>query len=269
MNVAVLDNKKNTPPKLRYTLLELPRALHELSCLLPAHRWLKQRPKGSGQPVMVLPGFGASDNSTAIFRHYLKSWGYQALPWGHGANMDPRKINTFADVVTARDQILVEVIENLAKVNKETGQTVSLIGWSLGGILSRMIASQRPELIRQVITLGTPFGDPRSVAVYHIMERIHKHSIAENELEEWNAMCDAPLYKTPLSIIYSKSDGFVAPQIATKETTPFLENIQVCSSHVGFIVNPSVISLIADRLAQTEGAWQPYQYKGLGKLLYS
>ena len=212
----------------------------EMSALIPARHWLLRKGKGGeGQPVMCLPGFSAGDGSTAILRRFLRRWGYDARPWGLGQNMSPMEVASFEDVKKARDRLLAELETELEQIVEETGQKVSLIGWSLGGIMARWFASHHPQLVRQIITLGTPFGDPRAVIVYPLMERLRHHPMTEDDFDEWVDMCNAPLSDDiPLSIVYSRSDGFVSPHIATRQDTRTVENIHVPCSHVGFTVNP-------------------------------
>jgi hypothetical protein len=68
----------------------------------------------------------------------------------------------------------------------------------------------------------------------------------------------------PTSCLYSLTDGVVPPQEATIDGDPTLhENIQVPGSHVGLVFNGIVLSIVADRLAQPENNWQPFEPKGL------
>lgn len=256
-------------PRRLLTALELPRVAVEMAALLPAHRWLTKRPVGEGQPVICLPGFSAGDSSTMILRRYLKRWGYDARPWGLGQNMNPADMRSFDDVRRARDALLEQLLERLRQIFDETGEQVSLLGWSLGGLMARWFASHHPELVRQIITLGTPFGDPRDVVVYRLMERFSHSPMSDEDFAEWIAMCEAPLPDDlPLSIVYSRSDGFVSPRIATHRATDSIENIHVPCSHVGFTLNPLSLYVIADRLAQPKDDWMPFAREGLKELLF-
>lgn len=257
--------------RLLLTGLELPRVVCEMSALLPSRPWLLRVGRaGEGQPVVCLPGFSAGDGSTIILRRFLRHWGYDSRPWRQGQNLSPAEVRSFDDVRRGLDRRRASLESELRGVVDASGHRVSLIGWSLGGILARWFASQHPELVRQVITLGTPFGDPRAVVVYPLMERIHGRPMADRELDEWLAMCRAPLRpEIPLSIIYSRSDGFVAPHIATDVESARIENIHIHSSHVGFTVNPLSLFVIADRLAQSQQRWQPFARRGWRELLFS
>lgn len=264
--------KRHRPPYWRHTATELPRSIVEIGRLLTRrsaiqrlgrHR-ITQSDQLSPQSVMVLPGFSAGDSSTAILRGFLSHWGYDAQPWAQGNNMNPRTIEQFGDVTKALYGYVDKLTERLQALNDRSGQRVSLIGWSLGGIISRILASKNPELVRQVITLGTPFGDPRNTSVYAIFNKLRKHSMNDADVDQWLSLCNAPLGTIPLSILYSASDGLVSSHIAVKEAckqSPLLENIHVESSHLGFTCNPMALYIIADRLAQPEINWQPYRHR--------
>lgn len=258
----------NKPPHLFYSSVELPRVLQEMSLLLPAHSCLRKNCGGDGQPVMTLPGFGAGDYSTAILRRYLRRWGYDARPWEAGPNMNPREMNSF-DALREHMQTLLQFLTaRLEKINAETQRPIALIGWSLGGIVSRLLASSRPELVSQIISLGTPYGDFRSTVLYPLMSRINGDQIDQADVDAWQDISNAPLENVPLTVVYSKSDGFVAPHIATMPRGEWVENIAVVSSHVGFAVNPIVLNLVSGRLATPNREWQPYKPQGMARLLY-
>src|SRR5271170_217717 len=74
------------PPSLALLLLEAPRTFLAASLLLPALPLLRQAPRGDGHPVLVLPGFTASDVSTRVIRRYVSSLGYEAYGWQLGRN---------------------------------------------------------------------------------------------------------------------------------------------------------------------------------------
>jgi len=72
----------------------------------------------------------------------------------------------------------------------------------------------------------------------------------------------------PTTSIYSRTDGVVAWQCSVQEEGPLAENIEVHASHVGMGVNPTVLYAIADRLAQPDGQWQPFERTGLRRFIY-
>jgi pimeloyl-ACP methyl ester carboxylesterase len=261
-------NALPTPPKSIFALTEASRAIHELLGLLVAGRWLSSLPGGDNQPVMALPGFGASDASTRYIRKYAGKWGYDARTWEMGRNLYPNDTRGLDGVLAFMDQVTEQVGETLRVIKAETGEKTSLVGWSLGGIYSRQVAAAYPDLVRQVITMGTPFGDPRANIMWKIIRRVaDSPEPTDADLTRWVERATVPI-DVPLSVIWSNSDGIVSPEIATQPEAATSENIHVVSSHSGFLVNPLAFYVLADRLAQPADNWQPFERRGLRKHLF-
>ncbi|MCG3171535.1 MAG: hypothetical protein CALGDGBN_03157 [Pseudomonadales bacterium] len=264
----MLQHVAHRPPRTVYALLEFARAVNELASLLPANRWLAQLPGGDGHPVVTLPGFGGADGSTALMRRYITRWGYEAHPWPLGRNMDPAATRDMSGVLEFMDGVVTAMGEQLHRIHRRTKRRASLVGWSLGGLYSRQIAARFPDLVRQVVTLGTPFGDPRATIVWPIMRRlVDSPEPGLEDMRRWMAMARVPI-EVPLSVIWSRSDGFVHPSIACQPEGPFTENIHVCGSHMGFGSNPLAFYVMADRLSQPENGWQPFERSGWRRLLF-
>ncbi|MEP4889013.1 MAG: hypothetical protein ABJV04_03220 [Aliiglaciecola sp.] len=249
-------------PKKRHMLTE-GRALFELgttSLLMPL---LMQAPRGDKHPVMVLPGFLASDISTKPIRTFLKMKGYKSYGWGLGRNLGTHIVGG-QHIVS--DQLLNKVIELHVKYDKK----VSLVGWSLGGILAREIARAIPDCVRQVISLGSPFNGPQgSAPVAAKMFQLINGDL--NQREPHAAKRIIPPPEVPSTAIFSRSDGVAHWQscINSNEHLHSLsENIEVKGSHMGLGHNSQVLWIVANRLAQTEGKWQPFRQKTLHKILY-
>jgi pimeloyl-ACP methyl ester carboxylesterase len=122
---------------------------------------LARLPRGDGHPVLVLPGLGGTDTSTAPLRWLLGSLGYRAHGWGLGLNrgFGQRVTDGLDELLTARSE----------------GGPVSLIGWSLGGVHAVELARRWPDAVRNVITLGSPLSDrpplPASIPVTSVYSR--------------------------------------------------------------------------------------------------
>jgi hypothetical protein len=72
-----------------------------------------------------------------------------------------------------------------------------------------------------------------------------------------------------MSCLYSLTDGVVPPQEATLDGDPVMhENIRVLGSHTGLGFNPMVLAIVAERLAQPEGQWQPFKPEGWAGSVY-
>ena len=246
-------------PSLALALSEVPRALFETALLPVCAPRLAGAPRGDGHPVLILPGFLTSDASTYLLRNYLKTLGYKAYPWELGRNFGYRSIGLSGEHIRERVEMLAE----------KAGEKVSLVGWSLGGIISRQMAREIPELVRQVITLGSPFtGDPRATNVTPIYEMLTGDVLDESDIEARLADEVKPL-PVPSTAIFSKMDGVTAWEncLDAEEGTES-ENVEIYGSHMGLTLNPAVWSVVADRLAQPEGEWAPFDRAGLRKWVY-
>jgi pimeloyl-ACP methyl ester carboxylesterase len=205
-------------------------------------------PVGDGHPVVLFPGLGADAMAMEPLRRCCHELGYVACDWGRGCNTGPRgEVEGWLDLLT----------EGVAETAARHGRCASLVGWSLGGIYAREIARRRPDLVRQVITLGTPFagrGEHTNVGVLYQM--------LSGRLPDIDAALLARLAMTPpvpTTSIYSRSDGMVAWQACCEAAAPHAENVEVQASHIGLVWHPQVWAVVADRLAQPEGHWQPYE----------
>lgn len=235
-------------PSLLLVLTELPRALMELGSLPIASPALASAPDGDGHPVLVLPGFATSDLSTRILRRFLEGKGYDVHAWTLGRNLGLKAIG--------RDGR--KLIERLEAVHALTGKKVSLVGWSLGGLMARTLAGQRPDLIRQIITLGSPLGgDPKSTTVWRLYEGMTGDRVDDPDaVKHFEEAMTVP--QVQATAIYSKGDGIVPWQNCLMPDHDLTDNIEVLGSHCGLGVNPAVLYVVADRLAQPEGSWKPF-----------
>lgn len=235
-------------PATGWALLEPVRFAWELGALALTGPLLAAVPKGDGHPVMVLPGFAATDCGTVLLRNYLSLLGYEVFPWNLGWNLDQHSAGENGEYVARR-------IEEIAG---KTGRKVSLVGWSLGGVIAREAARRDPSQVRQVITLGSPFaGNPRATSLAILYEVITGNRLSQPESRERYRCGHRPL-PVPSSAVFSKSDGAVAWQNCVSETDAITENIEVHSSHTGFAANPAVFYAVADRLAQPEQGWRKF-----------
>ena len=246
------------PPSVFLALTELPRALAELSALGLVAPMLAKAPRGDGHPVLVLPGLGTTDLAMAILRQYLNRLGYAAHAWELGRNLGPKAIGDEGEKLLAR----------LQAVHDQTGQRVSIVGWSLGGMMARQVSRRAPGLVRQVITLGAPFsGSPRATNVWRAYQALTGDRIESDAVQAQLRESAAPP-PVPSTSIFSRQDGLVAWQNCLEPAGPETDNIEVHGSHCGLGVNPTVLYAIADRLAQADGDWHPFERSGLKAMIY-
>ncbi|EGP08503.1 hypothetical protein CSIRO_2231 [Bradyrhizobiaceae bacterium SG-6C] len=244
------------PPNLGLFLAE-GRGVFELNATLLMAPALLMAPRGDGHPVLVLPGLLASDVSTLILRRYLDLLGFSTHPWGFGRNT--------GGVYSMRDKLA----KLLTSVHNTTGRKVSLVGWSLGGVYARDLALQMPEMVRYVVTLGSPFaGDISATNARAIYEMLSGEKIADADLRDIRAIAgDLPV---PTSSLYTRTDGVVNWRTCLNRVSDTAENIEVTlASHIGIGVNAAALWAVADRLAQREGEFQPFDRAGPFSLAYA
>jgi pimeloyl-ACP methyl ester carboxylesterase len=253
----MMSKREPIPPPHPALLALEARAWFELVALLPALPLLALAPRGDGHAVLVLPGFLASDLSTAPLRRFLSSRGYDAHGWSLGRNHGPTP------------ETIVGLGRRFAEVRARQDRKMSLIGWSLGGIYARELARRFPSDVRQVITLASPFRDPGATAVSRWRSAWRGRDVgsdgaraeeANRDRERQRALVE-PL-DVPTTSLFSRTDGIVAWRSCLEEPGPLRENIEVQTSHTGMGHHPGVLLTIADRLAQAEGEWRPWGRRG-------
>jgi pimeloyl-ACP methyl ester carboxylesterase len=234
-------NNEITPPGPFLQLLEGRAGVEagQLMLALPLVRL--QATKGSGEPVLVLPGFMADDYSTIILRQYLKSIGYAAYPWGLGLNR--KRMLDFLPPLTQQVRDLMD----------RHGQKVRLVGWSRGGILAREIARDHPELVDRVITIGSPVKGGVSISsIGPLVKR--ETGLTSHELSQLLKLRQQSKINVPIKAIYSKLDGIVAWKACIDDVNDDVEHFEIRGSHVGMGSNVEVFRLLSKLLVAAEAS---------------
>jgi len=246
------------PPHRFWTFSE-GRAMFEFGAFYAMRPLMAALPKGDGHSVMTLPGFMATNNSTVPMRGLLNSLGYDAHGWDSGRN------------VRVNEELISKLEDQLDRLFEESGRKVSLIGWSLGGVLARELAKLKPEKVRLVMSLGSPISDDRShtnaARLFKFFNGEEPEAMREGQFRGLDV---AP--PVPTTSVLTKTDGVVhwrgSVQHPEKASGAPTENIRVFASHLGLGVNPSVMIAIADRLAQAEGEWTPFKPEPLQSWMF-
>lgn len=208
------------------TVLQVPRLAFRTPALL------FQAPRGTEQPVLMLPGLKAGDASNAPMRSFLRRKNFRVWGWGLGTNN--------GDV---RGQ-LPKVVARVEELFERAGEPINLVGWSLGGVLARELARERPELVSQVITYGTPVvGGPLYTSVTGVFTPEERQEIAERVAERNRIPIEVPI-----TALYSKRDGIVAWRACIDDFSPDVTMIEVRSTHVGMGIDPDVWQIVSERL---------------------
>ena len=206
-------------------------------------------PRGQRDPVLVVPGVLTGDRSTLPLRHWLGRMNYRPERAGMELNLD----------CSAR--ALASLERRLEGLAERSESRISLIGHSRGGILSRALATRRPDLVQRVITLGSGLADGYDISRplltliagvrrYHDLttDRVNRHGCMTQECRcEFGAASRAPF---PNSIeivsVYSRQDGFANWR---SSRVSYARNVEVKGSHTGLVVNRTAYRAIGLALA--------------------
>jgi pimeloyl-ACP methyl ester carboxylesterase len=246
------------PTRSLWTLLE-GRALFE-AVLLPALYpfILRNTPRGDGHPVLLVPGFTASDATLIGLSTFLRSRGYMVETWGLGQN-------------TGFKLKFSRALEQKVRyMHHRYGGKVSLVGWSLGGVYAFYAAHAVPACVRSVISLGSPmrFSTTEDLDVPILVKAIYRYLAHPLGPSAHLANVRAKVLRAPPPVpstcIFSMTDGVVPPEAARIDDSDDdrHENIWVPGSHVGLGFNAAVMWILADRLAQPEEEWRPFVPQG-------
>lgn len=219
----------------------------------------RAEPVGDGHPVVVFPGLGGAPFTTSHLRRFLASSGFTAHCWGRGVNTGPD-----GDF----DAWLDGLEQDVRRWHEDSGRKVSLVGWSLGGVYARELAKRCPECVRQVITLGTPFGSMQGATHAEAVYKLLNGNATQLTPQMQARLRECP--PVPTTSVYSKSDGVVCWRGCIEKKSAQSESVEVTASHLGMVTHPEVLRIVVNRLAQPEGRWRPLRRRErLGRAAYS
>jgi pimeloyl-ACP methyl ester carboxylesterase len=197
--------------------------------------------------VLVLPGWLIGDPATMLLRKVLRALGHNVSGWGLGTNLGSTR------------HVVDELRSQVDRLHRSSGQRVSLVGWSLGGLYARELARAVPGSVRGLITLGSPVvrWPPWLRHASRIADRGKRlPRVVPGVPRPW---AERGSLRVPATSVYSRSDGIAHWASCRYEPGPRRENVEVHGSHLGLAHNPAVLWLLADRLAMAEGAWVPFR----------
>ena len=178
------------------------------------------RPSRRDRPVLVLPGLGGGDRSTVAIRSSLAGLGHPVGGWRLGRNEGPS------------DEVTAALSARVAELAERHGARLALVGWSLGGAFAVGLARRHPDLVAQVVAMGSPLSRVGAL-----------EGIAG----------------IPLTSIWSRNDRIVPWQASKVEPGPLRENVEVHSLHLTLGFDPTVLGVVADRLGQPIPGWRPFR----------
>lgn len=223
-----MESQIKKPSQLLH-LTDIFRSLIETICGFFYVLFSKRENIGQGRVVMVVPGLLTSDFWTVLIRKYLSKKGFQVYGWEMGTNL-------------GRMHRLPELISRIETIKNRHNQKIILLGWSMGGLFSREISHQRPDLISKVMTLGSPFGDIQAPNnAQWVFELLNDDYDVDHTLVK---RLSSPV-SIPSVAFYSKKDGIVAWEACIdKITDDHHINLEIKSSHFGMGANPSVLEAV-------------------------
>jgi len=211
------------------------RAIYDAAAMIPMFRLRKFLPQGDDHPVLVLPGFLASSRSTKPLRNFIADLGYKAHRWKLGYNMG----YSF--------KLHYGMRERISELAERYGAKVSLVGWSLGGVYARELAREMPDIVRQVISMGSPIvGGPKYTSMGAMYQR---SGIDMDAIEATIAARERTPIRVPVTSIYSRRDGIVGWQASIDRHSPEVDHIEVKATHLGLGISTDVVKILASKLA--------------------
>ena len=208
-------------------------------------------PHGDGSGVIVIPGFLGTDLYLMELHAWLGRIGYRPYFSGIGLNAECPNL-----------LIQRKLSQTIETAVAETGGKVHLIGHSLGGVIARSVAAQRPNDIASVITLASPIRGPvANRAVLHVAEAVRLKILQEHGrgvLPDCYTGCctcsflDSLKRKVPRKMletaVYTRHDGIVDWQYC-RTMNPEID-VEVPGTHIGMVFNPAAYAVVAERLAK-------------------
>lgn len=203
---------------------------------------------GANQPVLLIPGYLAGDESLRVMGRWLKGTGHYPTRTGIRSN------------VSCSARAMHRLEHRLEALVERQGRRAAIIGHSRGGSFAKVLARRRPDLVSGIVTLGCPQNDPLSI---HPAVRLQIEALAtlgklglpglfsraclEGECcASFWADLEAP---TPRGVghvsVYSRTDGIVNWRACLAEGA---EHVEVSSSHCGMAIHADVYRVVADSL---------------------
>jgi len=207
-------------------------------------------PRGDNSGVVIIPGFLGTDLYLTELHGWLERIGYRPYFSGIGINADCPNL-----------LIQRHVSATIKRALDETGRKIHLIGHSLGGVIARSIAGERPKDIASVITLVSPIrGTVANRTVVHAADAIRLRILEEHGTGVlprcYTGRCtcdfiDSLRRKVPDSMlqtaIYTRHDGIVDWRYCMTRNRG--NDFEVPGTHIGMAFNAAAYSIVADRLA--------------------
>ena len=198
--------------------------------------------------VVLLGGLGETTPCLAPMGRWLTRIGYDVTPYTLGAGMG------------CAQRTVDSLVRRVERIADETGEPVRIVGHSRGGQFGRAIGTAAPELVGQLITIGTPFDRdgltaPMAAVAWSLAAAGTAGVPGLLGLGCFVGKCCAGFRDTlrapwPSEIgftsIYSHTDGAVPWQ---SSHDPYAENVVVAGNHVAQLTSAEIQRAVAQALA--------------------
>lgn len=200
-------------------------------------------PRGSGRPVLLIPGFGAADASLEMLTRWLRTRGYRTYRSRIGIN------------VGCSENQRERPETRLERIAADNGERVAILGHSRGGILVKALASARPDLVAGIVTLGSPtYGTAaggrldahlagRMVTSGHLPNLVSRRCLSGSCPTRFRRALAGPF---PASVgfvsIYSRRDVLASWRACRH---PAAMHVEVDATHLGLAHNAEVYRQVA------------------------
>lgn len=216
----------------------------EIRSLLRDERFREPPEAPERRAVMLIPGFLTGDQSLRLLGSWLKRSGHRTRRAGMRLNVDC-------------SEAAVRRLERcLERFCDEQGEQAFVVGQSRGGTFARVLAVRRPDLVRGIVTLGSPSVDPLAVhplvwiqgAALATLGTLGVPGIASHSCLTGSCCkqfvrdlrSEFPS-KTRYVAVYSRSDGIVDWRACLD---PGARQVEVDSTHCGMSVHGEVFDIV-------------------------
>lgn len=183
---------------------------------------------GGGHRVLIIPPLLTSDAMLGGMHAFLRRCGFLTAGWGQGINLGP----TPAALAGLRDRVRA--------LHAESGQALSVVGISMGGLMARDLAHDLPDHVHQIITVASPIRFPTATTIEPVL-RLLQHRFSQ-DIDIARLSRRPPM---PSMTLWSSADGIVDGASCRGPGEP---SHDVGGRHVTICRNPETLRLIARRL---------------------
>jgi pimeloyl-ACP methyl ester carboxylesterase len=205
-----------------------------------------------GDPVLLVPGFLAGDGTLALMARSLRAQGFRTYRSHIHSNI--------GCTLNAASQLEAR----LESIAMRRGSRVQVVGHSLGGMLARGVAVRRPDLVSNIVTLGSPMLAPGAhhvslSASVDLLVRLSRAGVpglmsadcvrGECARQSFGESRQPLPAGVSFTAVYSRRDGIVDWRACVD---PAAVPVEVSASHLGMAFDPRVIDVVSGALLRNE-----------------